>query len=261
MQSMKELFSNNFYSGTSGLVLPIPKYLFPPPFENATRLAYYASLLNSIEINSSFYKIPQAITIAKWVASVPENFKFTFKLWKGITHNKSFAFSEADVAAFLNAVKPAVAKKGCLLIQLPPSSGSEYILGLVELLKCIRKHDSIHWNISVEFRNKTWYNEKTYHILKNYNAALVIQDIPKSGTPMVNHEAEFMYLRFHGPTGNYRDSYSEDFLNEYSIYINDWLEQGKKVYVYFNNTAGDAWNNLQTLNKLILQKNYEVLRN
>lgn len=55
---------SNAYSGLSGLQLDIPKYLHPPPFENANRLTYYASLFNSIEINSSFYKIPQAVTIA-----------------------------------------------------------------------------------------------------------------------------------------------------------------------------------------------------
>ena len=69
-----------FYSGISGLQLPIPQHLFPPPFENASRLTYYASLFNSIENNSSFYKIPQSATVARWADSVPEHFKFTFKL-------------------------------------------------------------------------------------------------------------------------------------------------------------------------------------
>ena len=82
---METLQADLFYSGLSGLQLNIPQYLYPPPFENASRLTYYASLFNSIEINSSFYKIPKAATVAKWAACVPENFKFTFKLWKGIT--------------------------------------------------------------------------------------------------------------------------------------------------------------------------------
>ena len=60
-----------------------------------------------------------------------------------------------------------------------------------------------------------------------------------------------MYLRFHGPTGNYRESYSEDFLNEYATYISAWIEEGKEVYVYFNNTMGDAFNNLKTINGLL----------
>ncbi len=253
-KQMEKNYSTFFYSGLSGLQVPIPKYLFPPPFENVSRLTYYSSLFNSIEINSSFYKIPNQATVGKWAASVTDNFKFTFKLWKGITHNKGFQFSESDVAKFLNAIKPAYDKKGFILIQLPPSVGYENIGTLDKLLNCIKQNNLTHWSISVEFRNKSWYNENTYALLKNYNAALVQHDIPASITPMINHESDLIYLRFHGPTGNYRDSYSEDFLNEYVTYINEWITEGKIVYVYFNNTAGDALNNLKTLNNLFNDK-------
>jgi len=252
---MQNLQAEPFYSGLSGLQLHIPKYLFPPPFENASRLTYYASLFNSIEINSSFYKIPQAATVAKWAASVPENFKFTFKLWKGITHSKVFNLNDVDVAAFLNAVSSVRDKKGCLLIQLPPSLGKGYTAQLDRLLSCIQKVNSTHdWKIAVEFRNKSWYQEDVYDLLNFHKAAIVIQDIPKSATPLLNHKSDFMYIRFHGPTGNYRDSYSEDFLTEYASYFNEWIEEGKSVYVYFNNTMGDAFQNLQTLNGLLDDK-------
>jgi uncharacterized protein YecE (DUF72 family) len=242
----------SFYSGLSGLQLPIPKYLYPPPFENTSRLTYYSALFNSIEINSSFYKIPQSATVAKWAASVPHHFKFTFKLWKEITHAKG-NFKEADVTSFLTAINYVQDKKGCLLIQFPPRLGKEYLVQLDKLLSYIRE-DADDWNIAIEFRNKTWYNDSTYNLLNFFKAALVIHDIPKSATPMINHESDFMYIRFHGPTGNYRSSYSEDFLNEYVTYISEWIEVGKEVYVYFNNTMGDALNNLKTLNSLLHDK-------
>src|ERR1700722_3888388 len=101
---MQNLKADTFYSGISGLQLPIPKYLFPPPFENASRLTYYSSLFNSIEINRSFYKIPRSPTLVKWAASVPEKFKFTFKLWKGVTHNKDFSFNKEDVSEFFESI-------------------------------------------------------------------------------------------------------------------------------------------------------------
>lgn len=78
----------DFYTGTSGLSLPFPKHSFPPEFQDKSRLTFYASLFNSIEINSSFYKLPMASTVKKWAESVPDNFLFTFKLWREITHNK-----------------------------------------------------------------------------------------------------------------------------------------------------------------------------
>jgi uncharacterized protein YecE (DUF72 family) len=248
-QNLKE---DTFYSGLSGLQLPVPKYLFPAPFENASRLTYYSSLFNSIEINSSFYKIPQAATIAKWEASVSEKFRFTFKLWKGITHSKDLNFNAEDVATFFKSINAAKDKKGGLLIQFPPSLGSQFIGQLDNLLNCIKEIDPTHeWKVAVEFRNKSWYHEDIYDLLNFYKVAIVIQDIPKSATPFLNHKSDFIYIRFHGPTGNYRESYSEDFLNEYATYIQEWIENGKTVYVYFNNTMGDAFNNSKTLSNLL----------
>lgn len=245
-------YTKHYYSGLSGLQLPIPKYLFPPPFENVSRLTYYATFFNSIEINSSFYKIPKPVTVAKWADSVPEHFRFTFKLWKGITHSKGLNFNDADVIAFLDSINAVSEKKGCILIQFPPSIGSTYTIQLERILSCIKESNPTHnWKIAVEFRNKSWYNEDVYDLLNYYRTALVIQDIPKSATPLRDHKSDFVYLRFHGPAGNYRESYSADFLAEHANIIKEWLEDGKTVYVNFNNTMGDAFNNLKILNDLV----------
>jgi uncharacterized protein YecE (DUF72 family) len=245
-----------FYSGISGLKLDIPKYLFPEQYKNASRLAYYSSLFNSIEINSSFYKVPMASTVNKWAESVNEKFKFTFKVWKEVTHAKGFEFAKPDAELFLKSVAATGNKKGCLLIQLPPSSSIKKITQLSELLKCICVNDEQReWNIAVEFRNRSWYDKEVYELLDFYKAAIVIHDIPKSSTPMIDHTSNFIYVRFHGPTGNYRGSYSEQFLSEYAGYVNEWLGEGKTVYAYFNNTMGDAFNNLKTFNALINAEN------
>jgi len=251
---MKTINSPSFCSGLSGLQLNIPRYLYPPPYENASRLTFYASLFNSIEINSSFYEIPQKATVAKWASSVPDDFKFTFKLWKEITHSKGFGFNVVDVSTFLNVITSVEDKKGCLLIQLPPSLGIESLSQLDQLLSCIREIENDHWNLAIEFRNKSWYDASTYSLLNSFKAALVIHDIPKSSTPFVNHESDFLYFRFHGPTGNYRDTYSEVYLEEYAAHIIERIEKGKEVYAYFNNTMGDAFNNLKTLNSFLNNK-------
>ncbi|MEO7209384.1 MAG: DUF72 domain-containing protein [Chitinophagaceae bacterium] len=247
-------FQKGYYSGISGLQLHIPKYLFPPPYENVSRLTYYSTFFNSIEINSSFYKIPKPATIAKWSASVNDHFKFTFKLWKEITHCKGFDFKKEDVAIFINSINHVQNKKGCLLIQFPPGLGKEYKGQINKLLGYIRELEPVKWNIAIEFRNKSWYNASTYALLKKFKATLVIHDIPKSATPSLNQETDFLYFRFHGPTGNYRDSYAEDFLKEYASYVNELLTNGKRVFVYFNNTMGDALNNLKTLNGFLNNK-------
>ncbi len=245
-------FRHHIYSGLSGLQLPMPKYLFPPPYENSSRLTYYASLFNSIEFNSSFYKIPQPGTVARWAASVPKHFRFTFKLFKGITHIKGLNFNEEDVVAFFNSINSVNEKKGCVLIQFPPGLGKEYNIQLEKLLSCILESNPTQdWKVAVEFRNRSWYDEDMHDLLNFYKATMVIQDKPKSATPLLNHKSDFMYLRFHGPTGNYRESYSEVFLKDYATLINEWIEEGKTVYVYFNNTMGDAFNNLEMLNRFV----------
>lgn len=245
---------NMLYSGTSGLVLPVPRALYPPQFAGASRLKYYASLFNSVEINSSFYKMPMVSTMNKWIDSVQENFRFTFKLSKAITHVKSLAFKEDDVKAFMQTIAHAARNKGCLLVQFPPALKIDKMHEVEELLKAMQSNDAMQvWKVAIEFRNASWYNNDIYDLLKQYNATLVMHDLPASATPLTNIEANFIYIRFHGPGGRYRGSYDDDFLYQHAQQIKAWINAGKSVYCYFNNTMGDAVNNLITLNNFVKQ--------
>lgn len=242
----------NFFSGLSGIQLPVPKYQFPPAYQNSSRLTYYATFFNSIEINSSFYKIPMKSTVARWAASVPEDFRFTFKLFREITHVKNLNFEKTHVERFFEAISFVGHKKGCLLVQFPP--GLQYDdARFANLLQAFRLADpNEDWKIAVEFRNRTWYNEDVFELLESHRATLVVQDIPASATPLMPGQSSVIYVRFHGPTGNYRGSYADAFLYEYGEYVREWLTEGKTVYLYFNNTAGDAFNNLKSLNSFII---------
>lgn len=241
-----------YYSGTSGLVLPVPKAMYPAGFLDKSRLTYYASLFNSVEINSSFYKTPMTSTVSKWTDSVPDNFQFTFKLSKAITHAKGLEFNAADVDKFMNTIAYIGNKKGCLLIQFPPALKIEKLNEFKDLLANISEanRDNL-WKVAVEFRNKSWYHEEIYDLLGQYKISLVIHDLPASATPLIEAASDFMYLRFHGPDGRYRGSYTDDFLCKYAGYIKAWMSKGKTAYVYFNNTMGDAVKNLQTLNSFL----------
>ena len=244
--------NHTFYSGTSGLVLPVPnKSLFPPEFQDKSRLTYYASLFNSIEINSSFYKVPMAATVQKWAESVPDDFQFTFKLWKGITHNKKLTFNPEDVHHFMQVINSAGGKKGCLLVQFPPSLKIADRLQVERSMISLQDANVEKWQIALEFRDKSWYNEDIYELLDRYQMGNVIHDKSSSASPLLEPTTEFVYLRFHGPNGNYKGTYTDDFLYEYAQYVKEWQEDGKAVYVYFNNTMGDAIKNLATLNSYI----------
>ena len=250
---MRKRFDNNFYSGTSGLTVPVPQALYPDAFKGKSRLTYYASLCNSIEINSSFYKLPRQTTIIKWRETVPESFRFTFKLSKTISHSKGLDFDDEEVALFMRTIDNVDKKKGCILVQLPPSLKPEAIKQLETLFKTIdgtNAHQA--WKVAVEFRNKLWYNDQTFTLLKRHNFSLVLHDLPASATPLTVPLTNVVYLRFHGTEKSYRGSYDNEFLTGHAQRIRQWLHEGKCVYCYFNNTLGSAFHNLQALNGFVL---------
>lgn len=244
-----------FYSGTSGLVLPVAnKLAFPPAYKDKSRLSYYASIFNSLEVNSSFYKIPMATTTRRWATEVPEEFKFTFKLFRGITHNKALLFEEELVEKFMHVINQVGEKRGALLVQFPASIHFDSFSQFERLLTSIRRYDPKKiWQLCIEFRHTSWYRKETYKLLTRYHAGMVIHDMPKSIPPQIASRLDFEYVRFHGPAGDYKGGYTDEVLQGYADKINAWLKEGKTVYVYFNNTIGDALKNLIKLNESIIK--------
>lgn len=243
--SMAARKKHTFYCGTSNIVLPVRnKTFFPPQYQDKTRLTYYASLLNSLEVNSTFYKLPMPRTVQKWVDEVPAGFRFTFKLWRQVTHAKGLAYDTADIDKFLTAVRPATAKAGCLLVQFPKSIKISQLHKVRPLLQYIAAHQLFDgWRLAVEFRDAAWYNDTVWQLLEQLGAALVRHDMPGSATPATDMETMFEFFRFHGPAGDYRGGYPHDHLADHALEIKNLLKQGKDVYAYFNNTIGDAIHN------------------
>ena len=237
--------------GTSNIVVPGTKQTFPEAFRIKSRLHYYASLFNTLEVNSSFYKVPMASTFEKWSMDVPENFQFTIKLWKEITHVKNLQSDLDKIELFLKAAGHIGNKKGCLLVQFPGKITLEYFNEVEAILrKIMEHHDPNPWRKAIEFRHPSWYTGETMEMLDEYDASIVLHDIPKAKNLDLNKKAAFIYIRFHGPKGDYRGSYSDDFLNEKYGQIRGWQKSGKDVYAYFNNTMGNALENAFTLQKI-----------
>jgi uncharacterized protein YecE (DUF72 family) len=92
-------------TGTSGIVVPGPKATFPEAYQATSRLTYYATLFNSVEINSTFYRIPQPKTFAAWAAETGPAFDFTLKLWRDITHTHALAEDLSGLVRFLAAAR------------------------------------------------------------------------------------------------------------------------------------------------------------
>lgn len=247
----------NFYSGTSNIVLPVAnKGYFPPEYQEKSRLCYYASLFNSLEVNSSFYKIPMPRTVERWATEVPDDFRFTFKLWKAITHSKELDYDPESITKFMRAIDTAGSKKGALLIQFPGSIKVSMLQKFRQLMDDLQATNlTSGWRLAIEFRDKSWYRDNVYQLLEQYKAGVVVHDMPASSTPLIDMETDFMFLRFHGENGDYRGSYEDDHLHEQAQYIKDWLAEGKTVFSYFNNTMGAAVHNLMTLNAYVREEN------
>lgn len=194
-----------------------------------------------------------ASTVKNWSEQVPLDFKFTFKLWKGITHNKGLSFDPEDVERFVQTINQAGDKKGCLLVQFPPSLKINSLAQLEKLLITIAEADPERlWKLALEFRHSSWYHEDVYDLIDQYRSGIVIHDKPGSATPLLDSDVNYKYVRFHGPNGDYKGHYDNGFLYEYAQYVQEWNQEGQIVYVYFNNTMGDAIKNLDMLNSLVM---------
>lgn len=236
--------------GTSGIVLPGSKETFPAEFKTTSRLSYYSFLFNSLEINSTFHKLPRQVTFTRWSQEASEDFVFTIKLWKQITHQKGLRFRSKHVATFMEGIEHIGKKKGCILVQLPGSIKIDRIERVKKLLLQLNKMNvKSKWKICIEFRDESWYNVQAIRLLNKLKIGRVWHDMPKSQPPEIDIGVDVIYLRFHGPTGNYRGSYAEEFLHCQAALIKELVRKKKAVFVYFNNTMGAAFDNAMFLQK------------
>ncbi|HSB94326.1 MAG TPA: DUF72 domain-containing protein [Flavitalea sp.] len=248
---------STFYAGTSGLLLPVAnKMAYPPEFRDSSRLQFYSALFNSIEINSTFRKIPMQRTVDRWTREVTGDFRFTFKMPEAISHAKGLNYPPAILMRFLEVIAHADTHAGCVLLQFPQSFKAEDPDAVYTLLSQIRDNISRRWDLAVEFRDISWYRKPVIQQMKRYRAMYVTHDwhATKHELPEII-TGSAIYLRFHGPERGYRGSYDASVLAQHAARIKQWLKKKYTVYVYFNNTLGEAIQNLQLLQSLVNEDN------
>lgn len=240
------------YIGTSGFAFDKWQGRFYPDDVDKKRLlAYYAQVFNTVEINSSFYHLPKPATIRQWQKQVPEDFRIVLKVSRYITHRKKLMESLAAVKVFMSSAKYLKTRRGPLLLQLPPGLKPQFAR-LEEVLKSFRKVAGKDWQIAVEIRQADWYGSGLNRLLDKYGASLVVHDMPGSRCDEPNEKSDFVYMRFHGPKGDYHGKYAPRNLSGPAKKVRKWLGQGKDVYVFFNNDAdGYAPRDAQKLVKMV----------
>lgn len=235
------------YIGTSGYGYSHWKGVFYPeelPYREF--FSYYTKFFDTVELNNTFYHIPRESTIEKWDKGSPENFIFSIKANKSITHIKRLKNAENSLKLFESRIAALQEKIGVILFQLPPSFKKD-----LSLLKDFLTMLNPKWKYTFEFRHKSWFTDETYSILKEKNIALCISDTPRYPYEEVI-TANYTYIRLHGHTVLYASDYSNEALGEYAEKIRKWNEKGITAYVYFDNDYyGYAVKNALYLKKIL----------
>ncbi len=179
------------YLGTMGWSYPFwVGKLYPEGTRPASYLSEYAKKMNSVEIDATFYRIPSVSTVKTWRDSVPEGFRFAAKFPQLITHVPGLAYDAEKLDVFLRHIDTLGEKLGPLLLQFPPflKPAPSSLDDLLEMLP--KKH-----LVAAEFRNRGWFTEETYQLLRDQNVALVSTN--RFGTPDID-TAGFTYIRWEG---------------------------------------------------------------
>lgn len=232
------------------------KVFYPPEIKGYYELTFHAKTFNTVENNSSFYRIASENTYKTWYRMTPENYKFSMKLNKLITHNYRLVLNDevkGKINLILDSTQVLKEKLGAIVIQLPASFRFDLKL-LEKFLKFFTKEiqkREYQFDIAIEFRNKYWFVDETYELLEKYNVAIV--NAQSSRYPGVRKvTASIAYLRLHGPEKLFSSSYSREQLEDWAQYIRKISKKTKKVYVYFNNDFnGYAIDNAKVLMKLL----------
>jgi len=236
------------YIGTSGWHYKHWKGPFyPKDFPEKEFLPFYSNYFNSVEINNSFYKLPDKNTLKRWRQTVRDDFIFAVKASRYITHMKNLKEPQKSLSNFLSTISNLKDKLGPILFQLPPNwhvnpKRLEAFLAALPDGQCY----------AFEFRDKTWFNQDVYNLLSEYNAAFCIYDLKGKRSPETI-TADFVYIRLHGPSDvAYQGSYSKWQLNRWVKKFRAWMNEGKDVYCFFDNDQrGFAAKNALTLQHII----------
>lgn len=230
-----------------------------------THLQRYAAVLPAVEINSSFYRAHRPATYVRWKDSVPDDFRFSVKVPKQITHTQRLRDAEAPLTQFLFEAGHLGRKLGCLLVQLPPSLIFDADIARTFFALLRQQFDGA---VVCEPRHATWLRDDAVAMLSAYSIAYVAADpsplpavadaakgtieLPGLVRAVPDTGAAAAYLRLHGSPAIYRSSYGADFLASLAVLLQKYRQAGRDVWCIFDNTAeGAALRNVLQLHQML----------
>jgi uncharacterized protein YecE (DUF72 family) len=222
---------------------------YPAELPQSGWFAHYARTFDTVEINNSFYRLPEATTFGKWREQAPSRFLYAVKASRFLTHMKKLKDPEEPIARFFDRAHHLGRHLGPILYQLPPNWPLNLERFETFLAALPRKYRH-----TVEFRETSWYDERVYDLLRRYGVALCLHDMQGSATgPMV--VGPFIYVRFHHGTKKYGGRYPDDRLATWADWLVERRREGLDVFAYFNNdTGGHAPRDAVRLRALVQQR-------
>ncbi|MBW8890600.1 MAG: DUF72 domain-containing protein [Fibrobacteres bacterium] len=219
---------------------------YPPKTPPRLFLERYLKDFSTVEINNSFYRLPERETFESWRDAVPASFHFAVKASRYITHFKKLKESGDSFRLFFERVSALGPRLGPILFQLPPHwhfDGGRLAGFLASLPRGPR--------YVFEFRDRDWYRDETFGLLDRFRAGFCIHDLPDSASPEIV-TGKIAYVRFHGPTGKYQGSYTDGDLARWAERMREWSARRIPVFAYFNNDiGGHAPRNAITLQSML----------
>jgi uncharacterized protein YecE (DUF72 family) len=223
--------------GMAGWSLPTA---LQPRFPGAgSHLQRYAAVLPAVEINSSFYRPHRPATYARWRDSVPENFRFSAKLPREITHMRRLRDAEAALDSFLGEISHLGDRLACLLVQMPPSLAYDAEVAAAFFSR-LRGSVPAGVDLACEARHKSWFSPEATRMLGAERVARVIADPEVAADKAPVCYRDLVYIRLHGSPEIYHSDYSEDCLRKLVPRLRHHLQRGRRVWCIFDNTASGA---------------------
>jgi uncharacterized protein YecE (DUF72 family) len=209
--------------GTSGYNYPEWKGTFYPPKTPESRmLQYYAQHLPSVEVNYTFYRMPNPKIVAGWDAATPATFTFVLKAPQRITHFARLKDIDDPLRFFLDAARTLGPKLGPVLFQLPPNFKKD-VPRLADLLTQFPPDIRCAW----EFRHDSWFSDDVYDVLRKGDAALCVADTDAGATPLVP-TTDFGYFRLRDDAG-----YTKPELVQWAATLRARDKDWKSAFVFF----------------------------
>ena len=207
---------------------------------------HYASVFDTVEINNTFYRLPEAKTFADWGKHAPPRFLFAVKASRFLTHMKKLKDPEEPIERLFSRMRALKRHLGPVLYQLPP--GWKLDRSRLEHFLQALPRDARH---VIEFRDPSWYADEVFELLERHRIALCLHDMRGSATGR-SRVGPFVYVRFHGASGRYAGDYPHERLRGWAEWLRAQLAAGADVYAYFNNdVGGHAPRNAVTLRRLV----------